>query len=142
MSETPMTPERLAEIRARWAGIPADERPRFTITDSSRPGSLLDAVHHAPEDVAGLLAEVTRLRGELAATRRAKAENDDRFQAAYAEQRERAESSERRLSAVLDLCDREVRNAVRWENPIPAPEWVPVVQRLALGDDKRGAGAS
>lgn len=42
-----------------------------------------------------------------------------------------------RLSAVLDLCDREQRGAMRWENPLPVPEWVGVVQRAALGDDKR-----
>ncbi|MFD9630147.1 hypothetical protein [Streptomyces violascens] len=39
-----------------------------------------------------------------------------------------------RLNAVLDICDREERNAVRWENPIPVPEWVAEVQRAALGD--------
>lgn len=44
-----------------------------------------------------------------------------------------------RLSAVLDLCDREERNAMRWANPIPVPEWVAPVQRAALGDDKRSA---
>jgi hypothetical protein len=42
-----------------------------------------------------------------------------------------------RLNAVLDICDREQRNAIRWENPIPAPEWVAPVQRAALGDDVR-----
>ena len=42
-----------------------------------------------------------------------------------------------RLSAVLDLCDREQRNAMRWRDPIPVPEWVAPVQRAALGDDKR-----
>jgi len=41
-----------------------------------------------------------------------------------------------RLSQVLDICDREQRNAVRWENPIPVPEWVAVVRRAALGDDR------
>lgn len=50
--------------------------------------------------------------------------------------RDRAERAEERLSAVLDLCDREQRNAMRWENPIPAPEWVATVQKLALGDAK------
>lgn len=50
--------------------------------------------------------------------------------------RARAESAEARVSAVLDLCDREQRNAMRWENPIPAPEWVATVQKLALGDAK------
>ncbi|MGW7597313.1 hypothetical protein [Streptomyces antimycoticus] len=46
-----------------------------------------------------------------------------------------------RLSDVLDICDREQRNAMRWENPLPMPEWVAVVQRAALGDGKRKGGA-
>ncbi|MDH6448268.1 MoxR-like ATPase [Streptomyces sp. SAI-119] len=49
---------------------------------------------------------------------------------------ERESDSATRLAAVLDICDREQRNAIRWENPVPAPEWVAVVQRAALGDDK------
>jgi hypothetical protein len=59
-----------------------------------------------------LLAEVERLRAERGALKS-------------------------RLDAVLDLCDREQRNAIRWENPIPVPEWVAPVQRAALGDDQR-----
>jgi hypothetical protein len=47
-----------------------------------------------------------------------------------------------RLNAVLDICDREQRNAIRWENPIPVPEWVAEVQRAALGDDVRKDGAT
>ena len=45
-----------------------------------------------------------------------------------------------RLNRVMDICDREQRGAMRWENPIPVPEWVAVVQRAALGDDKRSEG--
>lgn len=44
------------------------------------------------------------------------------------------QSAKTRLSAVLDLCDSEQRGAMRWENPLPVPEWVAVVQRVALGD--------
>jgi len=50
---------------------------------------------------------------------------------------ERETPTAARLSAVLDICDREQRNATRWENPIPVPEWVAEVQRAALGDDVR-----
>lgn len=46
-----------------------------------------------------------------------------------------------RLNAVLDICDREQRNAMRWQDPIPVPEWVAPVQRAALGDDVRKGGA-
>lgn len=51
--------------------------------------------------------------------------------------RDRAMSAEPRLDAVLDICDREQRNAMRWENPTPVPEWVAVVQRAALGDSAK-----
>jgi hypothetical protein len=54
---------------------------------------------------------------------------------------ERETPTAARLSRVLDICDREQRNAMRWENPIPVPEWVAEVQRAALGDDVRKDGA-
>lgn len=56
--------------------------------------------------------------------------------------RARAEKAEARVSAVLDLCDREQRNAMRFENPIPVPEWVAPVQKLALGDAKSAEEAA
>jgi hypothetical protein len=84
----------------------------------------------AGEDVPALLAELAATREELAGQKRA----TERW-------RERAEKAEERLSAVLDICDREQRNAIRWENPIPVPEWVAPVQRAALGDDVREGGA-
>ncbi|MFB7647200.1 hypothetical protein ACFC0S_17110 [Streptomyces sp. NPDC056084] len=40
-----------------------------------------------------------------------------------------------RLDAVLNICDREERGALSWENPIPVPDWVGAVQRAALGDE-------
>lgn len=55
---------------------------------------------------------------------------------------ERESDTAARLAAVLDICDREQRNAIRWENPIPVPEWVTTVQRAALGDDARRAGGA
>jgi hypothetical protein len=55
---------------------------------------------------------------------------------------ERQSGTATRLNAVLDICDREQRNAMRWENPIPVPEWVAEVQRAALGDDGRKDGAT
>lgn len=60
-----LTPEQqLAEIRARWAHVPAGERPRLTITNSSSPGVTINALSHAAEDVAHLLAEIARLTAE------------------------------------------------------------------------------
>lgn len=38
-----------------------------------------------------------------------------------------------RVAAVLDMCDREQRGAMRWEHPLPVPEWVAPVQRTLLG---------
>lgn len=51
------------------------------------------------------------------------------------------EALQDRLSRVLDICDREQRSAMRWQDPIPVPEWVAPVQRAALGDDVRKGGA-
>jgi Uma2 family endonuclease len=55
---------------------------------------------------------------------------------------ERQSDTAARLNRVMDICDREQRNAMRWENPIPVPEWVAEVQRAALGDDVRKGGAT
>ncbi|MFE0800134.1 hypothetical protein [Streptomyces sp. NPDC058812] len=38
------------------------------------------------------------------------------------------------LDAVLDLCDEAERQATRWENPLPVPEWVTKVRQAADGD--------
>ncbi|MET7923150.1 hypothetical protein ABZT43_03975 [Streptomyces sp. NPDC005349] len=60
-----LTDDRLAEIQALWAPIPADEQPRISVTDSSRAGALHHALGRAPTDVPALLAEVDRLKAEL-----------------------------------------------------------------------------
>lgn len=39
-----------------------------------------------------------------------------------------------RLAAVLDLCAKEQHSARRWEDPLPVPEWVGLVQRLVTGE--------
>lgn len=56
-----ISPDRVQEIRVRWSGIPTDERPQLTVTNSSRPGSLIDALAHAREDVPWLLDRVDDL---------------------------------------------------------------------------------
>lgn len=81
------------------------------------------AAHHAsvgwPTDqvILGLARDITsladaldRARAELAATQRAKRENDERFQLEAGEQRERAEQAEAELAAVR--ADFEQRTAV------------------------------
>lgn len=57
-----------------------------------------------------------------------------------AELRAERDALQARLNRVMDICDREQRNAMRWEDPIPVPEWVAPVQRAALGDDVREGG--
>jgi hypothetical protein len=42
---------------------------------------------------------------------------------------------QRRIDAALDICDRHERGALRWENPLPVPEWVREVQAALLGDE-------
>lgn len=37
------------------------------------------------------------------------------------------------LNAVHDLCDEAKRQAARWENPLPVPEWVTAVEQAADG---------
>ncbi len=59
-----LTPEREAEIAARWQHIPTDEQPRIAVTNSSRGGSLLNALGHARHDVPALLAELAAVRAE------------------------------------------------------------------------------
>jgi hypothetical protein len=89
-------------------------------------------------DVPQLVAEVRRLRIE-AEKARAQIAN---YQPVLAEVDAHKGQLTNRLNAVLDICDREQRNAMRWENPIPVPDWVAPVQRAALGDDKRTEAAS
>ena len=116
------------------------------------------SAHTAADTVSALLAENERLRRELAARMEDIAFTDrntlpelrrtiQHHEDGKKRWRDRAEKAEperdalkQRVDAVLDLCDREQRNAMRWENPIPVPDWVEPVQRAALGDDKRAAG--
>lgn len=67
----PLDDTRLAEIAERWARIPTDEQPRITVTNSSCGGQLLNALGHARHDAPALLAEVQRLKAELAGAREA-----------------------------------------------------------------------
>ena len=47
------------------------------------------------------------------------------------------------LNAVYEVCDQAEKQATRWENPLPVPEWVAVVREAADGvradtpDDRR-----
>lgn len=65
--QAPLSPERLAEIRKRWALVPAGQPYRLTVTNTNRPACTVDALSHAGRDVPALLAEVDRLTSQLAA---------------------------------------------------------------------------
>lgn len=59
-----LSPHREAKIAARWEHVPTDEQPRIAVTNSSRGGSLLNALGHARHDVPALLAELAAVRAE------------------------------------------------------------------------------
>jgi hypothetical protein len=62
-----LSPQRETEIMERWSGIPSSERFGLSVTDTTRPGTLLNALLSAPADVDALRAELTAVRAELAA---------------------------------------------------------------------------
>ncbi|MGV0098128.1 hypothetical protein [Streptomyces californicus] len=41
---------------------------------------------------------------------------------------------QRCLNSVLELCDQAATQAVRWESPLPVPEWVVAVREAASGE--------
>jgi hypothetical protein len=104
------------------------------------------AANDMAREIAQLKSELARAREDVAFLERATLpelrRSVEHHEDGKKRWRERAEKAEARLSAVLDLCDREQRNAMRFENPIPVPEWVAPVQRAALGDDKRSEATS
>jgi hypothetical protein len=61
----PISDETLTMIRRTWDGVDSTAS-QISVTNSSTPGQLLHALSCAPRDVRRLLAEVDRLRSELA----------------------------------------------------------------------------
>jgi hypothetical protein len=51
----------------------------------------------------------------------------------------RLAAAEERLVAVLSLCDAAERGALRWEQPLPVPEWVHQVREAATGEPQQQA---
>lgn len=99
------------------------------------------------DTAADLLAAFYRVvRAEVEAAFRAELADQERttnyFSAQSLRRKAELDAVSKRLSAVLDLCDTEQRGAMRWENPLPVPDWVAPVQRAALGDDKRSGATS
>ena len=100
-----LTPEREAEIAARWEHIPANEQPRIAVTNSSRGGSLLNALGHARHDVPALLAELAAVRAERdlaqrkVASLKVEQDRDDAEYAAVIAERDSARE------ALREACD-------------------------------------
>ncbi|GGT85429.1 hypothetical protein [Streptomyces coeruleorubidus] len=77
---------------------------------------------HARQDVPALLAEVQRLNAELA-----------KYVGNEPTLAEEMEYLSRCLNAVRDLCDATEKQATKWENPLPVPEWVEQVRAATDG---------
>ena len=124
-----LSPERESEIIERWVPVPIGEKPSFTVTGSSRPGTVLVAVHHAREDVRAFAAELAAVRAER---------DEARAELAKYVGHEPSISEEmsylnRCLNAVRAVCDGAEKQATRWEQPLPVPEWVEQVRQAADG---------
>jgi len=123
--------EQSADYLRMWVELPLTQAEKQLADLAAENERLRDEVDGAREYVAFLN------RATLPDLRRAA----EGHKAGKERWRKRAEAAEARIGAVLDLCDREERNAMRWENPLPVPDWVAPVQRAALGDDKRTGAA-
>jgi hypothetical protein len=94
----------------RHGGAPCDEVAELVTNN------------HAAEVRAEQAAEVDRLRAELA-----------KYVGKEPTVVEEMAYLNRCLTAVHDLCDEAKRQAARWENPLPIPEWVTAVEQAADG---------
>lgn len=145
------------EAGAEWIG----ETCRGRVEGLAQDRADAAFVAAARTDVPALLAEVRRLRAELAAeTRLHSGTIDDRDRAqdmadklAYAVAPEEVigehssmncpwenaldlitpmaevDKLRQQVAAVADLCDAAEKQATRWEQPLPVPEWVTAVRR-------------
>lgn len=126
MTADRLTPQRETEIAARWEHIPTDEQPRIAVTNSSRGGSLLNALGHAREDVPALLAELAAVRKErdeerarlaqmraardvIASLYRDMEASRDRFRTAWRNARERAASAQ----ADVEFVEQQAKGGAR-----------------------------
>ena len=107
-----------------------------------------------------VIAEVERLRGVLSDAGVERVETENRADAAeavarqYERERDAARAEVERLRAhyeaalsaanthgaavarVRAVCDRHERGALRWEHPLPVPEWIADVRRALDGGDE------
>lgn len=87
-------------------------------------------IAHVPADIAALLAELAAVRAERDAAHAELAKYVGKEPTVV----EEMTYLRRCLNAVHDLCDEARRQAGRWENPLPVPEWVAPVEQAACGE--------
>ncbi|WP_030292292.1 hypothetical protein [Streptomyces katrae] len=104
----------------------------FDFGEGAQADADREFVIHAPVDVASLLAKVAELEATL-----------ERYVGKEPTVREEMAYLNRCLNAVHDVCREAEKQATRWEQPLPVPEWVSTVRSAAAGeredrpDDKR-----
>ncbi|MFE7899236.1 hypothetical protein ACFU3E_17235 [Streptomyces sp. NPDC057424] len=81
------------------------------------PNGEWELMVHAREDIPALLAEVERLKATLA-----------KYVGAEPTIAEEMAYLSRSVEAVTKVCDEAERQARRWEDPLPVPEWVGVIR--------------
>ncbi|MER5843266.1 hypothetical protein ABT099_23800 [Streptomyces prasinus] len=125
-----LTPQREAEIAERTPGRAAALTAwlnQFSPVGGQR--ALENAETVLEEDVPALLAELAAVRAERD---QAQAELT-KYVGKEPTVAEEMAYLNRCLNAVYDLCDEAKRQATRWENPLPVPEWVAAVEKAADG---------
>lgn len=127
--------DRLGEIRARREalafGPAADDFIRNSAADV---GWLLEHV----EQLQATLRQADAVSSARAVDLRCLREQRDDLLATLEtvqELRVAASSEAQQLQAqrqsVLDLCDKHEHGALRWQDPLPVPEWIPLVRAAA-----------
>lgn len=138
----PMSPQRERIVRREMADptyggtwhIRENETGERTVWEVTHQGTVLATmpdwagnlamwIADARDDVPQLLAEVDRLRTEL-----------DKYVGHEPTVAEEMAYLNRCLNAVHDLCREAEKQATRWEQPLPVPEWVDAVRKAAGGE--------
>ncbi|WP_282084088.1 hypothetical protein [Streptomyces tendae] len=115
-----LSPEREAEIAAAVALYEGHPNIGFACCSA-----------HGPADgVRDLLAELAAVRAERDQARAELSKYVDK-EPTIAEEMDYVS---RCLNAVRDVCDTAEKQATRWENPLPVPEWVESVRAAANGE--------
>jgi len=84
--------------------------------------------------VTGLLAENAELRTQLATAERQARDLEDRYVGNEPTVAEEMAYLNRCLNAVFAVCALAEKQAIRWENPLPVPEWIASIRKAAGGE--------